>query len=172
MPCFQLQVVAGKNYKLVLETATPNQQLQPYEATVYGKSALTPKLAPCTKAWYDVSQCTAEPLGGQQLQLTEHKAVDKANVRPHSRVTACTSVPDVKSANILYFLQAENASEQSSERQSGALLGGYKEVDAQDSEAQEAAQFAAKQISDQSNSLLPYELKDVRKLQICGCLVR
>lgn len=51
------QVVAGKNYKLVLDAATKEQKVQPYEATVY------------------------EPLGGQDLQLTEHKAIDKANVR-------------------------------------------------------------------------------------------
>lgn len=50
------QVVAGKNYKLVIDLATKEQKVQPYEATVY------------------------EPLGDQKLQLTDHKAIDKANV--------------------------------------------------------------------------------------------
>ena len=30
------QVVAGKNYKLFIDTATEAQNLQPYEAVVYG----------------------------------------------------------------------------------------------------------------------------------------
>lgn len=105
------QVVAGKNYKLVLDLATPAQKLQAYEVTVY------------------------EPLGGQDMQLTEHKPVDKA--------------------------KAAEAHEQSTERHSGALLGGYKEVEPADDEVTEAAEFATKQLNEQSNSLLPFELKEV-----------
>ena len=33
---FLMQVVAGKNYKLVIDLATKEQKVQPYEATVYG----------------------------------------------------------------------------------------------------------------------------------------
>ena len=64
--------------------------------------------------------------------------------------------------HITLSLQAEMASEQSSEKQSGALLGGYKEGDADSPDAQEAAKFAVEQLSQQSNSLLPMQLKKVR----------
>lgn len=52
-------------------------------------------------------------------------------------------------------------SEISSERNSGALLGGYKEIKSDDPEALEAAKFATKQLSQQSNSLQALELKQV-----------
>ena len=32
-----LQVVAGKNYKLVIDLATPEQKVQAFEAVVYGE---------------------------------------------------------------------------------------------------------------------------------------
>lgn len=34
----QTQVVAGMNYRFVLDTATPSQELHTFEATVYGTS--------------------------------------------------------------------------------------------------------------------------------------
>jgi len=117
------QVVAGKNYKLVIDAATKEQKVQPYEATVY------------------------EPLGGQDLQLTEHKALDKAN--------------------------AKQALESSAERHSGALLGGYKELESQDMDAREAAEFATEQLSAQANSSHPWQLNKVlnaKEKVACGKL--
>ena len=35
-----LQVVAGKNYKIVIDLATQEQKVQAYEATIYGGSPL------------------------------------------------------------------------------------------------------------------------------------
>ena len=57
--------------------------------------------------------------------------------------------------------QAEMASEVSSERHSGAVLGSYKEVESDSPEASQAADFALKQLSQQSNSLLQLELRQV-----------
>lgn len=55
------------------------------------------------------------------------------------------------------------ATETSSERQSGALLGGSMEIDTDNQEAMKAAEFAVKQLNQQSNSLAPLELKKVQK---------
>ena len=54
------------------------------------------------------------------------------------------------------------SAEQHSERMSGGLLGGYKEVSTSDSEVAEAANFAAEQLSQRSNSLYPFKVKEVR----------
>ena len=54
------------------------------------------------------------------------------------------------------------ASEVTSERNSGAVLGGYKEIESDNSEAKEAAEFAVKQLSQQSNSLQGLDLKQVK----------
>ena len=53
------------------------------------------------------------------------------------------------------------SAEQHSERMSGGLLGGYKEVSTSDSEVAEAASFAAEQLSQRSNSLYPFKVKEV-----------
>ena len=53
------------------------------------------------------------------------------------------------------------SAEQHSERTSGGLLGGYKEVSTSDSEVAEAASFAAEQLSQRSNSLYPFKVKEV-----------
>lgn len=58
-------------------------------------------------------------------------------------------------------LQAMQSAEQHSERTSGGLLGGYKEVSTSDSEVTEAASFAAEQLSQRSNSLFPFKVKEV-----------
>lgn len=60
------------------------------------------------------------------------------------------------------------ASEVSSERNSGALLGGYKEINSDDPEALEAAKFATKQLSERSNSLQALELKQVKEWKLHG----
>jgi len=53
------------------------------------------------------------------------------------------------------------ASESSAERHSGALQGGYKELESQDVEARDAAAFAVEQLSAQANSLQPWRLNKV-----------
>ena len=58
--------------------------------------------------------------------------------------------------------QAAQSAEQHSERMSGGLLGGYKEVSTSDQEVTEAASFAAEQLSQRSNSLYPFKVKEVR----------
>ena len=58
--------------------------------------------------------------------------------------------------------QAMQSAEQHSERSSGGLLGGYKEVSTSDQEVTEAANFAAEQLSQRSNSLYPFKVKEVR----------
>ena len=58
--------------------------------------------------------------------------------------------------------QFEHAVESLAEKKSGGLLGGYKEVSGSDGEVQEAAAFAAEQLSQRSNSLLPFKVKEVR----------
>jgi flavin-binding protein dodecin len=76
-----------------------------------------------------------EPLGQAALQLTSHKRV---------------SVDE-----------AQRKTEESHERGSGALLGGYREVSSSDPEVTEAARYAAEQLSQQSNSLYPFEVLEV-----------
>ena len=61
------------------------------------------------------------------------------------------------------LLQVMQSAEQHSERMSGGLLGGYKEVSTSDSEVAEAANFAAEQLSQRSNSLYPFKVKEVRR---------
>ena len=62
----------------------------------------------------------------------------------------------------LLLTQAVQSAEQASERSSGALLGGYKEASTSDSEVTEAANFAAEQLSQRSNSLYPFKVKEVQ----------
>ncbi len=57
--------------------------------------------------------------------------------------------------------QAMQSAEQHSERTSGGLLGGYREVSTSDHEVTEAATFAAEQLSQRSNSLYPFKVKEV-----------
>ena len=61
-----------------------------------------------------------------------------------------------------WVAQAVQSAEQHSERMSGGLLGGYKEVSTSDQEVTEAANFAAEQLSQRSNSLYPFKVKEVR----------
>lgn len=61
-------------------------------------------------------------------------------------------------------MQVEQQTEATSERKNGGLLGGYKEVSTDDDEVLEAANFAAKQLSQRSNSLYPFKVKEVRSL--------
>lgn len=68
------------------------------------------------------------------------------------------------------LLQVMQSAEQHSERMSGGLLGGYKEVSTSDSEVAEAANFAAEQLSQRSNSLYPFKVKEVRRHE--GCMQR
>ncbi|CAL8464567.1 g4102 [Coccomyxa elongata] len=105
------QVVAGTNYKLLLDIANSSNKLEHIEATVY------------------------EPLGNQEKQLTSTR----------------TPTPD----------QVEQQTEATSERKNGGLLGGYKEVSTDDDEVLEAANFAAEQLSQRSNSLYPFKVKEV-----------
>lgn len=113
----QKQVVAGLNYVLVVETAVGGDK-ETYEAKVYGKpatqdlelqtidsiGAVTCSL--CMPLNMPKSACNAcfhaEPLGNQPLKLTSHKKIDDQ--------------------------AAQRKTEESSERSSGALLGGYREV--------------------------------------------
>ena len=60
--------------------------------------------------------------------------------------------------------QFEHSVESLSEKKAGGLLGAYKEVSGSDGEVQEAAAFAAEQLSQQSNSLAPFKVKEVRAL--------
>ena len=64
-------------------------------------------------------------------------------------------------------VQFEHAVESLGEQKSGGLLGGYKEVSGSDGEVQEAASFAAEQLSQRSNSLLAFKLKEVRGTKPC-----
>ncbi|CAK0787550.1 hypothetical protein CVIRNUC_010771 [Coccomyxa viridis] len=105
------QVVAGTNYKLLLDIANSQNKMERLEADVY------------------------EPLGGQEMKLTSSR----------------TPSPD----------EAAQSAEQHSERMSGGLLGGYKEVSTSDQEVTEAANFAAEQLSQRSNSLYPFKVKEV-----------
>jgi len=57
--------------------------------------------------------------------------------------------------------QVEPAQEASSERRTGGLLGGYTEVASDDKDVAAAADFAAQQLSEQSNSLQPFVVKEV-----------
>lgn len=63
---------------------------------------------------------------------------------------------------IVYGMQIEQQTEATSERKNGGLLGGYKEVSTGDDEVTEAANFAAEQLSQRSNSLYPFKVKEVR----------
>ena len=63
---------------------------------------------------------------------------------------------------MVWGVQAAQSAEQHSERMSGGLLGGYKEVSTSDQEVTEAANFAAEQLSQRSNSLYPFKVKEVR----------
>lgn len=63
--------------------------------------------------------------------------------------------------------QAEMASEVSSERHSGAVLGGYKEIKSDNPEALEAADFAVEQLSQQLNSLVQLKLRQVGCHLLC-----
>ena len=58
--------------------------------------------------------------------------------------------------------QFEQTQEALGESRSGGLLGAFKEVPSSDEEVQEAARFAAEQLSSRSNSLSPFELKQAR----------
>jgi hypothetical protein len=58
-------------------------------------------------------------------------------------------------------LQIEQQTEATSERKNGGLLGGYKEVSTDDDEVMDAAKFAAEQLSQRSNSLYPFKVKEV-----------
>lgn len=58
--------------------------------------------------------------------------------------------------------QVEHAQEASSERRKGGLLGGFTEVSTDDKDVAAAASFAAQQLSEQSNSLQPFAVKEVR----------
>jgi len=62
---------------------------------------------------------------------------------------------------LLGLPQAKQALESSAERHSGALLGGYKELESQDMDAREAAEFATEQLSAQANSSHPWQLNKV-----------
>lgn len=57
--------------------------------------------------------------------------------------------------------QAVVATEVTSERHTGAVLGGFEEISSEDPQAREAAEFATQQLSQQSNSLQPFLLKQV-----------
>ncbi|EIE19160.1 Cystatin/monellin [Coccomyxa subellipsoidea C-169] len=105
------QVVAGTNYKLLLDIANSDNKMECVEATVYA------------------------PLGNQEKQLTSTR-------KP---------TPD----------QIEQQTEATSERKNGGLLGGYKEVSTDDEEVLDAANFAAEQLSQRSNSLYPFKVKEV-----------
>ncbi|KAK9904803.1 hypothetical protein WJX75_002797 [Coccomyxa subellipsoidea] len=105
------QVVAGTNYKLLLDIANSSNKMEKIEATVY------------------------EPLGNQEKQLTSTR----------------NPTPD----------QIEQQTEATSERKNGGLLGGYKEVSTDDDEVMDAAKFAAEQLSQRSNSLYPFKVKEV-----------
>ena len=63
--------------------------------------------------------------------------------------------------NLRVFSQATQASESSAERHSGALLGGYKELESTDLDAREAAEFATEQLSSEAKSPHPWQLKKV-----------
>ncbi|KAL3134694.1 hypothetical protein ABBQ32_007698 [Trebouxia sp. C0010 RCD-2024] len=89
--------------------------------------------ADSTKETYEAH--VYEPLGDQPLKLTSHKQIDNE--------------------------AAQRKTEESSERQSGALLGGFREVSTTDSEVTQAAHFVAEQLTSQSNSLSPFEVKEV-----------
>ena len=58
-------------------------------------------------------------------------------------------------------MQIEQQTEATSERKNGGLLGGYKEVNTDDDEVLDAAKFAAEQLSQRSNSLYPFKVKEV-----------
>lgn len=58
-------------------------------------------------------------------------------------------------------MQIEQFTEAGSERKNGGLLGGYKEVSTNDEEVMDAANFAAEQLSQRSNSLFPFKVKEV-----------
>ena len=64
---------------------------------------------------------------------------------------------------------ARQAAEASSERHSGAVLGGFKEVDASSPEVQHVVQYAVGELAQQSNSLSPPKLEEVRLLLLEGC---
>ena len=67
-------------------------------------------------------------------------------------------------------MQVEQQTEATSERKNGGLLGGYKEVSTDDDEVLEAANFAAEQLSQRSNSLYPFKVKEVRD-HLCPFLI-
>ncbi|KAK9821322.1 hypothetical protein WJX81_002249 [Elliptochloris bilobata] len=76
-----------------------------------------------------------EPIGSKELKLTDSREPSREEV--------------------------EHASEASSERNKGGLLGGYKEAATDDRNAAAAAAFAAQQLSEQSNSLRPLAVQEV-----------
>ena len=60
------------------------------------------------------------------------------------------------------LLQVEHAHEASSERNQRSLLGGYRESAGDDKDVTAAASYAAQQLSEQSNSLQPFAVQEVR----------
>ena len=96
-----LQVVAGTNYKLLLDIANSQNQKERLEAVVYGEScsllqcnvsdqkeAVSAKLTVYDVRCYlqhgecclSVNIC-AEPLGGQEMKLTSHRTPSPDEVR-------------------------------------------------------------------------------------------
>ena len=69
---------------------------------------------------------------------------------------------DAKNSAQCAQASARQAAEASSERHAGALVGGWKEVDAGSSEVVQAAEFAVRELAQQSNSLTPPQLEEVR----------
>ena len=97
MTSVQTQVVAGTNYMLVFEAATQAQELHTFEATVYGKPSMYCLLLCDTLnlsgpmrlvrpssldllCWSRDQWCYAEPLGKQDLKLSNHKLLPKDEV--------------------------------------------------------------------------------------------
>ena len=106
------QIVAGTNYKFVLDVANEQNEKLTYEATVYGEASTCAGRAAWYRfraAWYSPVPCSpepvaagqivssssrcclsvslddmphniAEPLGGQQKQLTQQRVLPKSDV--------------------------------------------------------------------------------------------
>jgi hypothetical protein len=71
--------------------------------------------------------------------------------------------------SLLVCVQFENEVEAGRERKNAGLLGGYKEISTNDQEVMEAANFAAEQLSQRSNSLFPFKIKEVRWQPLLCC---
>ncbi|MCJ1464011.1 hypothetical protein MMC07_002621 [Pseudocyphellaria aurata] len=181
----QTQVVAGMNYKFVLDTATPSQELHTFEATVYGTSCVhlpaaffsaqqhllvlsTPHLihtVVCLACLLQLKQALlalAEPLGGQEPRLSSHKLLPKGEPDLSDALHGLSSQLSSQ-LSMQNCMQADQQVESASERSQPALLGAYKDVDSSNADVQAAAQFAAEQLSQQSNSLTPLKLLSVLK---------